>query len=74
MESGTKGRDPGDWKKGSEWSRYFSALCRHLFKWWMGEETDPDTGNHHLTAVICCALILLWYHDNGVGTDDREKE
>lgn len=43
--------------------RYFSALCRHIFAWWKGEKTDPESGFSHLAHAGCCLLFLL----------DREK-
>ena len=28
----------------------FAAICRHLWKWWLGEDYDSE-GFHHLAAV-----------------------
>jgi hypothetical protein len=38
--------------------RYFDATCRHLFKWFIGQRIDPETGISHLAAVACNALFL----------------
>ena len=60
-----------NWCRGTEWSRYFSALCRHIFAWWRGEDKDPETGFSHLAHAGCCLLFLMEYQRNAWGTDDR---
>ena len=60
-----------NWCRGTEWSRYFSALCRHLFAWWGGEDKDPETGFSHLAHAGCCLLFLMEYQRNAWGSDDR---
>lgn len=60
-----------NWCRGTEWGRYFSALCRHLFAWWRGENRDPETGFSHLAHAGCCLLFLMEYQRNQWGTDDR---
>ena len=49
-----------NWEKGMKWGRVYAALLRHLFKWWNGEENDPD-GQHHLDSVIWSAIALKHY-------------
>lgn len=39
--------------------RYFAAAMRHLWAWWRGEDTDPDSGLSHLAHAACCVLFLL---------------
>lgn len=39
--------------------RYEAALSRHWLAYLAGEESDPDTGESHLSHLICCALFLL---------------
>ena len=60
-----------NWCRGTEWGRYFSALCRHVFAWWSGEDRDPETGFSHLAHAGCCLLFLMEYQRNAWGTDDR---
>lgn len=60
-----------NWCRGTAWSRYYAALCRHLFAWWGGEDRDPETGFSHLAHAGCCLLFLIEYQRNGWGSDDR---
>jgi hypothetical protein len=52
---------PRNWEKGIKYSRVYGALLRHLFAWWWGERTDPETGIHHLAHAGFCVLFLLCY-------------
>jgi len=63
-----------NWEQGMAWHRPFSALMRHMWAWWRGEDTDPETGITHLAHAGCCILFLLAYEKRGVGTDDRPTE
>ena len=63
--------EANNWARGTAWSRYFSALCRHIFAWWCGEDLDSETGLSHLAHAGCCLLFLLEYQRNGWGSDDR---
>ena len=60
-----------NWSLGYPWSWSFDALCRHLWAWWHGEDDDPETGSHHLAAVIFHALVLGEFQRDGLGEDDR---
>ena len=40
-------------------NRYLDALLRHLFKVFMGEETDKESGLLHLAHVCWNALAIL---------------
>lgn len=60
-----------NWEKGVRWGRYFGACMRHLWAYWRGEETDPDSGLSHLAHAGCCVFFLLAYELRGIGVDDR---
>lgn len=52
-------------------SVYFDALIRHVFSWWEGEDTDPDSGLHHLTKAIATLVVLRDAMIQGKCVDDR---
>ncbi len=60
-----------NWELGMMWSRPFSALMRHMWAWWRGENTDPETGYSHLAHAACCIAFLVAYERRGSGTDNR---
>lgn len=61
-----------NWEKGYEWSKSYQALQRHAWKFWSGEDIDPETGTHHMAAVAFHALALLEYHQTHPEFDDRK--
>jgi hypothetical protein len=62
-----------NWAKGMAWSRLLGACLRHVGRWSLGEDKDPETGLSHLAHAACCILFLLAYEKRGVGQDDRFK-
>lgn len=63
---------PWNWAKGMKWSIPFDCLCRHLFKWWyLGEDIDPESGEHHLDLVFCNLFMLKHYTKTFQEGDDR---
>jgi len=61
-----------NWAKGMKWSSCFDCILRHLFKWWfLAEELDPESGEHHLDHVFCNLFMLRHYVDNYQEGDDR---
>lgn len=73
LELGARKYAPNNWAKGAEWSRYFSAMQRHLWAWWGGQDCDPESGRSHLAHAACCLAFLLAYENRNLGTDDRFK-
>jgi hypothetical protein len=71
LEFGANKYGDRNWEKGMHWSRPFSALMRHMWAWWRGEDRDPETGLSHLAHAGCCILFLLSYEGRAHGTDDR---
>lgn len=60
-----------NWEKGMDWGRVFGACMRHLWAYWRGENTDPDSGLPHLAHAGCNIFFLLAYQLRGVEADDR---
>jgi hypothetical protein len=53
-----------NWKECDDWDRFFDALMRHVMAWRLGEKVDPESGKHHLSHAICCAIFLIWKDRN----------
>lgn len=67
-----------NWAKGNglKYRRVFSALMRHLWAWWRGEDNDSEWGKSHLAHAMCCLMFLLHYEMNKSRykkSDDRPK-
>ena len=56
---------------GARASVYFAAALRHLYRWWSGEEFDPEDGTPHLANALACINILIETKYRGKMTDDR---
>jgi hypothetical protein len=52
-------------------SIYFDATMRHLAAWWEGQDTDPDSGLHHVTKAIASLMVLRDAMIHGKVRDDR---
>lgn len=63
-----------NWEKGIEWSRIFSAMQRHAWAWWSGEDNDPVDGQSHLASVAWCALVLMEYSYTHPELDNRPSK
>lgn len=55
-------------------STYYDAILRHLHQWWFGEDTDPESGCHHLAHIIAGAMLLRDGIRRGKFIDDRPPE
>lgn len=71
---GAKKYEDRNWEQGLKWSRVFSAMMRHAWKWFRGEDYDGEDGQHHLLSVIWCAMALYTYFVRGTGQDDRPPQ
>jgi hypothetical protein len=61
-----------NWEKGFSYSRAYDSLQRHAQAWMSGEDTDVETGSHHMIAVAWNACVLFCYHIWGMKRfDDR---
>ena len=63
-----------NWEKGMKFGRLFAAMMRHAIKWWAGEKYDPENGQHHLTAVMWNAMVLMDLENTHPEMDDREPQ
>ena len=55
-----------------KWSTAMDCLLRHLFKWWyLGEDIDPESGEHHLDHAFCNLMMLRHYTMVYLEGDDR---
>ncbi len=71
LEFGANKYAARNWELGMAWSRPFAALMRHMWAWWGGQHTDPETGFSHLSHALCCIMFLSAYERRKVGQDDR---
>ncbi len=62
---------PRNWERGYDWSLSFAALQRHAWAFWGGESIDPQTGSHHLAAVVFHALAMMEWERTHPELDDR---
>lgn len=60
---GAEKYDEYNWAKGIKFSRVFSAMQRHLWAYWAGEELDPETLHPHLWHAGCCLMFLIHYEE-----------
>jgi len=56
---------------GVQSSVYYDATMRHLLAWWEGQDTDPDSGMHHITKAITSLVVLRDAMIQGMVNDDR---
>lgn len=62
LMSGTIKYASWNWAKGMPWSECFRCTCSHLFKFWfLRQELDDETQEHHLDHAICNLLFLRHY-------------
>lgn len=54
-------------------STYFEAMLRHLFLWWLRQETDTDGFLPHPAFIRASAGIVIEQALNGKLIDDRPK-
>jgi hypothetical protein len=62
-----------NWRNGMKWGRLYAAVLRHLWAWWRGARTDPESGLSHLSHAACTILFLLAYEAEVLGQDDRPE-
>lgn len=73
LRFGAKKYGERNWERGGHWSRDIAACFRHITRWFIGEDLDPESGRNHLAHAICCLFFALAYNLRKVGVDDRPK-
>ena len=59
--AGAEKYERDNWKRVDDLTLFEDALGRHFALYMNGEEYDPETGSHHLIAVVWHALVLVWH-------------
>jgi hypothetical protein len=64
-----------NWLSGYPWSWSYDALQRHIIAFWSGQETDPESGRHHLAHAAFHLASLFTYSEQTryVEHDDRPQ-
>jgi hypothetical protein len=60
-----------NWLKGYRWRLSAGAMLRHVARFMVGEDRDPETGCLHLAHAAWHCLTLMTFGMRGLGTDDR---
>ena len=68
---GAKKYDDRNWEKGIKWGRIFAAIMRHMWAFWRGEDTDPESGLPHVVHAAWGCFTLLEYRHTHPELDDR---
>lgn len=61
----------GNWLKGGPWMDLVAAAFRHVYGWARGEDTDKESGQHHLVHAAVNVLMVFSQQALTRGTDDR---
>lgn len=74
LEYGARKYAERNWEKGMSWSRCFNSGMRHAWKWWRGQDLDPESGLPHIDHAVCNFLMLAAYAKRAdmARHDDRE--
>ncbi len=74
MAEGAKKYGPYNWRDTPiQAHAYYNAALRHLLAWWDGEDTDPDSGIHHVSKAMTCLLVLRDAMIENSWIDDRPR-
>lgn len=70
---GAKKYEDHNWLRGYRWSLSLAALLRHVAKFALGQDRDPETGCLHLAHAAWHCLTMITFFFRGLGTDDRVR-
>lgn len=48
-----------NWAEGIPYSDLYAALQRHLNKFWLGRDIDPEWNKRHLAHAMCELIMLM---------------
>lgn len=68
---GAKKYGDHNWRKGMNWSRCIGSLKRHLSEFEKGIDRDFESGELHISHLLCNAAFLLEYYKIAPQFDDR---
>jgi hypothetical protein len=54
----------------TSWTRTYGSIQRHLTSWLAGENTDPESGESHLTHAATQIMILMTHQREGLANQD----
>lgn len=60
-----------NWRNGNNWHEFYGSALRHIMKFWLGEDIDPESHLPHLAHAIWNLATLRYFQIHGLGTDDR---
>jgi hypothetical protein len=63
-----------NWRKGIKFSRNIAAALRHIFAYLANEDTDKESGCHHLAHACVDLMFVIEYFSFRDDLDDRYKE
>lgn len=63
--------DERNWEKGYEFSKSFSALQRHMWLFWAGEDIDDEMGLPHTICAAWHAFVMTEFLRTHPEMDDR---
>jgi Domain of unknown function (DUF5664) len=63
-----------NWKLGMPVTQVCESLMRHLFAYMSGEDTDPESGESHMSHVLVNAMFVEYIMKERSEFDDRKKD
>lgn len=74
LEMGAKKYSKDNWKLGMPVTQVCESLMRHLFAFMSGEDTDPESGESHMSHVLVNAMFVEFIMRERNQFDDRKKD
>ena len=73
LEMGSRKYSKDNWKLGMPVTQVCESLMRHLFAFMSGENTDPESGESHMSHVLVNAMFVEYIMKERSQFDDRQK-